>query len=390
MALFERSLIWLPVCSLLLASFAAPALVEGEDSPTSKNTGAIPEKSDAGPFEVPEGTPEELFRFINQVKRLRPAERSQEAIIAHVKKQITAVIIATDRVLAQESSDTDAVRAFEEKFAGLSVMARFDQEAQQQLLALAKSLQKDPRAAVVQLADFQMLQQGIMQILQGGGKPGEIVGLVFGFIEKHGLDKGVVDLTSQIGQILSGNNAEVTKILLSRMVTLMEESDDPEILARLPTIAATARRLSLPGNFMELSGVTADGHEFDWESYRGNFVLIDFWASWCGPCREEIPNVMKNLEKYSETGFQVVGINIDQDRSAFDTYMQEAQLPWQNIMPDENGNSEMATYYAVSGIPTVILVDREGKVVSLNARGAELGRLLETHLANDKDTGDVQ
>ena len=386
----KRSIVWLLVCFLLLVSLTAPTLAADGESATSNDTGTVPGKSDAGPFAVPDGLPEELFRFINEVKQLRPTERSQEAIIAHVKKQVTALIIAADKILAQEISDTDAVRAYEEKFVGLSVMARFDHEAQQQLLTLAQSLQKDPRAAVTQLADFQLLQQGIIKILQGDGKPSEIVGLVFGFIEKYGLNKGVVDLTSQIGQVLSGNNAKVTRILLSRMVTLMEESDDPEILARLPGIAATSRRLNLPGNFMELSGVTADGHEFDWESYRGNFVLIDFWASWCGPCREEIPNVVKNLQKYGEQGFRVVGINIDQDRSAFDTYMEEAQLPWENIMPDESGNSEMATYYAVSGIPTVILVDREGKVVSVNARGPELGKLLETHLGSTDDTVGVE
>ena len=63
--------------------------------------------------------------------------------------------------------------------------------------------------------------------------------------------------------------------------------------------------------------------------------------------------------------------------------MEKAMLPWQNIMPDDKGNNEMATYYGISGIPTVILVDREGKVVSVNARGPELGKLLEIHLGSE-------
>ncbi len=381
MASIQSSFLWLLVVSLF-CGFATTSLLANEE-----NGKASEEEAKADPFEVPDGTAKELFLFINSIKRMKPEIRTREAMVAHLRKQIAAVTVAANKVLAQNISDDEAARAIEEQFVGLSVLSRVDPEAQVQLHALAESFSDDPRPAVAHAANFQLLQQSVQKNLQGNGSPSAIIGTIFGFTDKHGLDAQTVGLATQIGTMLSRSpdkdSIEVATQLLTQLAALMEKSDDPQILASVPAVSATARRLSLPGNFMELTGVTDDGSEFDWDSYRGKYVLIDFWATWCGPCRAEIPNVKENLAKYGSKGFTVVGINLDEDRSQYDTYMEKAMLPWQNIMPDDKGNNEMATYYGISGIPTVILVDREGKVVSVNARGPELGKLLEIHLGSE-------
>ena len=154
-----------------------------------------------------------------------------------------------------------------------------------------------------------------------------------------------------------------------------------------------ARRIRLPGNFMKVHGRTAEGEKFDWSSYRGKFVLVDFWASWCGPCRREIPNMKAQLSNY-ESDFAIVGINLDTKKSSYDQYVEKESLTWTNIMsdvPEEMGwDNPLATEYGIMSIPTAILVDREGKVISMNARGEELNRLLEEHLgaAAGGDDGD--
>ena len=391
-SLTQWSFLCLFVCMLVAVPPAATSFANDEETSGSKSATATAEESEAGKFEVPDGTPEKLFQFINRIKRMRPAERTQEATIAHLKKQVAAVIVAADKVLAQEISEAEALRAVEEKFGGLSVLSRVDDKADQQLMELAKALQNDPRPGVVHAAGFQLLQQGIMETMRKTGNADAVEGLIFTFIEKNGLDTAIIGLIFQLGEELGEyeDEKDVARTLLTRLVVVMEKSEDAKILDRLPEVAAKARRLDLPGNFMELSGITAEGREFDWKSYRGSFVLVDFWATWCGPCVAEIPNVKKNLERYGEKGFKVVGVNLDQNRDEFDAFMEEAQLPWQNIVPDKNGKSAMADYYAISGIPTVILVDREGKVVSDNARGNELGRLLETHLGGDDRKDDTR
>ncbi|MEO2030611.1 MAG: TlpA disulfide reductase family protein [Planctomycetaceae bacterium] len=401
MASFDRSFRWLLVLSLLFASSSTPGCADDEQSSTAKEEPVASEepvvskdgdaaKNEPDLFAVPEGTARELFLFINEIKQRQPSERTQEAIIAHLKKQVAAVMTAADRILAGEVNDEDAARAVDEQFRGLSLLARFDPESKTDLLKLAKSLQDDPRPTIVRAAEFQLLQQGVFETLQSPDSKESIVTDIFAFIEKYGLDDDGAGFAAQLGQALGDSQPEISVQILSRLVPMLEDSDNPDFQALALEVAGTLRRLNLPGKFMELHGITADGTEFDWESYRGKFVLIDFWATWCGPCRAEIPNVKKNLSKYGEKGFQVVGVNLDQDRADFDAYMQDAQLPWQNIMPDENGNSEMATRYAITGIPTVILVDTEGKVISMTARGPDLGRLLETHLGVVDDTAGAQ
>ena len=144
------------------------------------------------------------------------------------------------------------------------------------------------------------------------------------------------------------------------------------------------------GDSMYLEGMTVDGRPFDWSRYEGKVVLVDFWATWCGPCLRELPNVLANYQQYHEQGFEVVGISLDEDRRKLTQFILENQLPWENLFNDAPQTSgwkhPMAQFYEVKGIPTVILVGRDGRVVSVAARGKALGEELAKLFASEEPT----
>lgn len=111
------------------------------------------------------------------------------------------------------------------------------------------------------------------------------------------------------------------------------------------------------------------------ESLRGKIVLIDFWASWCRPCRMEIPNFKKMYEAYHQYGFDIYSVSVDNDASAWKKALTQEQMSWTNVRDDQKVYSNM---FNVSSIPFTILIDKEGKVVTKGLRGQDLSnKILE-------------
>lgn len=118
-----------------------------------------------------------------------------------------------------------------------------------------------------------------------------------------------------------------------------------------------------------------DGNEVSLSSFRGKYVLIDFWASWCGPCREESPNVQKQYQLYKDKGFEVVSVSIDKKEDAWRKAVKEDNIKGTLLLAKDS--KKIMKDYVFSGIPYMVLLDKEGKVMALNLRGEVLGEKLK-------------
>ena len=106
---------------------------------------------------------------------------------------------------------------------------------------------------------------------------------------------------------------------------------------------------------------------------RGKVVLIDFWASWCGPCRKENPNVVKTYAKYKDDGFTVMSVSLDTDKEKWLAAIKQDNLNWPNHVSDLRGwNNRVAALYEVKSVPFTVLIDQQGKIIKTNLRGEAL------------------
>jgi thiol-disulfide isomerase/thioredoxin len=129
----------------------------------------------------------------------------------------------------------------------------------------------------------------------------------------------------------------------------------------------------------DFSQPKSDGKELKLSDLKGKVVLLDFWASWCGPCRRENPNVVKLYEKYKDKGFTVMSVSLDKDKAPWLGAIAKDNLSWPNHVSDLKGwSNSAAQQYKVTGIPFTVLIDKEGKIIQKNLRGEELEQTLHS------------
>ncbi len=123
-----------------------------------------------------------------------------------------------------------------------------------------------------------------------------------------------------------------------------------------------------PGQEIEIAGPTLQGPPFDLRRLRGKVVLVDFWATWCGPCVAELPHLREVYDRYHARGFEVVGVSLDFTRDKLAEYVKEQQIPWPQIFFDAESKrgwaNPLARRYGIHAIPDMILIDADGRVVS--------------------------
>lgn len=186
---------------------------------------------------------------------------------------------------------------------------------------------------------------------------------------------------------LAGVNPEQDFQTYENLITQIQNSfkESPTVQSYFKNYLALKKKIEegqklAPGklapDFEELS--TDRNKSIKLSSLRGQVVLIDFWASWCGPCRRENPNVVKTYEKYKKDGFTIISVSLDQDKSKWLEAIKHDNLTWPNHVSDLGGwNSKVPQLYGVNSVPFTVLLDKEGKIIQTNLRGEALEHELQ-------------
>ena len=161
---------------------------------------------------------------------------------------------------------------------------------------------------------------------------------------------------------------------------MFSKSDDSELSAYGRQIAGSTPPVSLVGKPLPIEGTTLDGTKFNIEQYRGRVVLVDFWATWCGPCRAKLPGLMKLHEQFHDKGFEVVGVDLDKNVDDLGKFLDDTKLPWINLIGEKDGDEmkfPLAEKYEISAIPSTFLVGRDGKVIARDPSDEDVTKKLE-------------
>jgi thiol-disulfide isomerase/thioredoxin len=175
---------------------------------------------------------------------------------------------------------------------------------------------------------------------------------------------------------------EAVELLRNVFIDVQKQIFDPVIREYAEIYEGTLRRQELIGKPMPIWGADLNGKILEEKSLDGKVVLLDFWATWCGPCVGEFPHLKKLYEKYHSKGFEIIGYNVDSDFKKLTSYLERNPLPWKMLSKETTKRTELSLpllsgYYGAKQLPVVLLRDQSGNAILLDARGEKLDEILE-------------
>ncbi len=295
-----------------------------------------------------------------------------------------AVVDAADRIRHSDASDRHKLIATQAKLDVLHEAAcRGSEEADRQLSDFIGELAEDQHPSIVrQVAFFKLERRALAADELSLEKVPELLQELETFFSQleRATSRHLRLASATVHAINRLEDGDQREDLFVKFGTMFAKSESRDLANYGRKLARSEQSTSqLVGKTLELAGNTALGPPLDWNSYRGKIVLVDFWATWCGPCLREMPRLKAIYSQHHPQGFDIVGISLDRDLEAVDKFLQEQEIPWTNVLGEET--QQLARTCGVRGIPTMILVDRQGKVVAVEHQvdklQARIGELLE-------------
>ena len=379
-------------CSRLLLSLAATSALFGasafsvssvfaqDDAPAAE---AKAPEVDESVFDVPEGKDEAFYKqrlteISEALALFRKTNPDAAAFNEFFLKRNTAMMTCYKHM--SEIADLDAnvrARYFSQYVDGLAFFGKLDEI---NALLAAEEAKETPDASRLNALKFTAASVTLDKAVQANDEA-EIKKIATDLIAKGKTDDFWASRAPSILEDLASSKPSVGLPFLRDICAAYAASDDESRKKIAERYEGKIRFADLVGNEMKVEGLYLDGTEIDWKSYRGKVVLVDFWATWCGPCLGEIPNMTEMYEKYNAAGFEILGYSIDDDLDRLHKFEEERKLPWKTASRKLTQEAEkdyviISSYYGVNAIPTMVLVGKDGKVLSTKARGEELKRLL--------------
>lgn len=159
-------------------------------------------------------------------------------------------------------------------------------------------------------------------------------------------------------------------------VTTIEKMEETEANAQKAQAA-----LAIGTKFPDFDEKDVTGKPLSVGNYKGKIVLVDFWATWCGPCRMEMPSVQEAYQKYHDQGFEIIGVSLDSDQQKLQDFLKENNMPWPQYFDGQQWNNKLAVKYGIDSIPMNYLLDGNGKIIGKSLRGEELISMVGTAVA---------
>ncbi len=270
------------------------------------------------------------------LKGMEPAEqpKSREEAVAHFKKALQGV--------------DDASKAFE---------AKYPQDARRWKVRLFEGMTADVREQLGAPVKGD-LKSALAAVLKAPDADAET--------KSEASAVNVLSATEDIAtQKLT--NDEWLKMAAAHLKAYPTQQYNAAIEKKVDGITMLANLQTKP---LELKFTAIDGSEVDLAKLKGKVVLLDFWATWCGPCVAELPNVIKSYNKLHAKGFEIVGISLDQDKAKLEAFVKEKGMAWPQYFDGKGWENEISTRYGISSIPAMWLINKKGIVVSTDARAA--------------------
>ncbi|REJ74725.1 MAG: TlpA family protein disulfide reductase [Planctomycetota bacterium] len=350
------------------------------------------EEEEVDPYAVPEeASSEEVSLLIRRFMRMTPESRSPDAFLEHFSK----INESTDKILALELDEETMLQAVQLKFGVLTLLDRLGvEDAAEKRQEFAVAISKDERPAVAAEGRKLALLGRVQQVpALSGEEQQQLIDDVAAYLQDGPIEGDHLGIAMQTASGLEYSNPELAVDAYNLFAKYIESAEDPQLAAYAESMRGAARRLDLPGNEIKITGTTLDGEPFDIKDLKGKVVLVDFWATWCGYCIEEFPNIRENYEKYHDQGFEVVGVNLDEEPETVVEFLENEPVPWMTLIEPEAENRGVegnpnASYYGITGIPQAILVGKDGKVITIRARGDELTMHLDEIFKSDDPAGE--